>query len=203
MLEKYERIQQLKLWGYNTPKIMKIEYNKRIDENFIKKLKLFAGDAKKMTIRTYSPRDELREFKTPFFPEIPTEEAIEKIKTLTSKYIVLFQEAIDVNTTILTGNIALRKDGSGFYEILKGKYRVRDVDNPPPGAKRIVKVFSSIKEIEDSNMRDIIFTIKDIPFLTPYEKGYEKGVIIEFDLHSEGVGEKKENLVLWEYRPLF
>jgi Cu/Ag efflux protein CusF len=196
MFEKFYRIQQLKKWGYNTPMMMKIEYGTIFSDELYKKLKEFAGSAKKMTVRTYSPWDENREFKTDFYSEIRIKEAINKIKVLLPKYHVLFQEAIDVNTTLITGNIALKKQGNGFYDILKGPYRVRDVDNPPRGAKRISIQFSSLLDIQDIQMRKIVYEIKDIALLAPYDEG----VIVEFNLNSEPIGEKKENLILWEYR---
>ena len=198
MEDKAKRILQLKEWRYNTPKIMKIPYRTRIDEELKKKLKQFAGSAKKMTIRTYSHRDEMKEFKTAFYPEIPTKTALKKIAEFVKQYNVLLQEAIDVNTTLITGNVAIRQNGSGFYDILKGRYRVRDVDRPPPGATRISIIFNSFGSIQDNDMRGIIYSLKDIPFLVPFKEG----VIIEFDLHEEDIGEKKENLLIWEYRPM-
>lgn len=198
MLQKIQRLSQLKEWGYNTPKIMQIDYGTTIDSKLLKKLRDFAGIAEKMTIRTYNYKDELIDFKTDFYPEIPTEEAIEKIQSLVTRYNVLFQEAIDVNTTLITGNIALKRDESGFYDILKGRFRVRDVDKPPSRVKRLSERFEKIYKINDSEMREIIFELKDIPLLVPYDQG----VIIEFDLHEDKVGEREENLILWEYRHL-
>jgi len=196
MIKKIERINQLKEWGYNTPKILQIDYGNKYDKTLETRLKKFAGSAKKMTIRTYSPTDEIGEFKTDFFPEIPTNEAIKKVKNLVTKYYILFQEAIDVNTTAITGNILLKRDGTGLYEILKGHYRVRDIDNTPPGAVLVSKQFESFININDMQMKRIVYEVKDIINLVPYSGG----VIIEFDLHNEPVGEKKEDLILWEYR---
>jgi len=195
--DKAERINQLKEWGYNTPKVTKIAYGTKYDKILYQKLKKFAGSAEKMTVRTYSRKDEMKESKLDFFPEIPTEEAIRIVEKLVSKYNVLFQEAIDVNTTLITGRIALIKDGKIIYEILKGHYRVREVDNPPPGATLVSKKFNSIYEVKDIEMRRIIYNIRDILNLVVFPNG----VIIEFNLQEELIGELKENLIIWEYRP--
>jgi len=195
--EKYKRILNLKEWGYNTPKLMKIAKGTNVDEILIKNLYLFAGNANKMTVRTYSATDEILEFATDFFPEVPLDEAIKKVIDSVGKYHVLFQEAINKETTLITGNIALKKDRTGFYDILRGPYRVRDVDNPPKNVERESVIFSRLYEIHDLEMIKIILDIKDIPFLVPYD-----GVIIEFDLHNEYIGENKDKLILWEYKPL-
>ncbi len=203
MSEKIERIHELHSLGYNTPRIMKIPYGTTIDDYWVSKMYDLACGDLLMTVRTYHPVDEISNPNGPFEPEQPVEKAIRYVKKFIKKWHVLWQEAIDVNDTDIAGNILIRSDGSGHYDILKGLYRVREVSNPSKEAtKDFYSVsFRSVESTEDQDMRKVVDVIRDIPqkINRPLKNGE---IIVEFNLQKHPVGELKKKLLLWEWRPV-
>ena len=124
---KLERIEQLADYGLNTPRLIRIDAGTPFDDALRARLREAAAGEELMTIRTYHPTDETTYAKGPFAPEIPVDEAVRKAEELAPEWHVLFQEAIDVNETVLAGNLLLAGDGSGQYEALAGRFRVRDI----------------------------------------------------------------------------
>lgn len=198
-LEKYERIKQLEKLGYNVPLLMRLPCGTKFEKKLKKKLVEFAGDRRLMTVRTYAPTEEKLHGGGPFFPEIPLQKAIVKVQELLPYYHVLFQEAIDVKKSVMVGRTLFDPSGRNAFEVLRGKVRVRDIDDPPKGKKVEVGFFSQLVEIEDSGIRLAIEKIIRIPPAL----GEAVPVIVEWNLQQQSdlVGVKQEPLVIWEWRP--
>jgi len=162
-------------------------------------MELARGD-RLMTVRTYHPLDEIRYPEGPFAPERPLEEAITLAQQFIKDWNVLWQEAIDVDETLITGNIQLSATGEGHYDILKGKYRVRDVNNPPVEAKKDYESLSFISwdSINNPIMKEVILSLRNLPGQLGLEDN--QGVIVEFNLQSKPVGVLNKPLLLWEWR---
>src|SRR6266571_8843846 len=139
---KLERIRQLAEHGLNTPRLIRIEAGTSFTDELRDRLRAEARGEELMTVRTYHPTDETRYAKGPFLPEIPVEQAITAAEEVSREWHVLFQEAIDVNETLLAGNLLIGARGAGRYEALAGHHRVRDVEHPPPGAEAALRTGS-------------------------------------------------------------
>jgi len=198
-LEKYERIKQLEELGYNVPALIRIPCGTKFDHKLESRLLSFAQDRKLVTVRTYAPVAEKLHGGGPFFPEIPVRKAIEKVRELVPRYHVLFQEAIDVKKTKMVGRTLFDPSRLNSYEVMRGRVRVRDLDNPPHRMKPIVGFFSHVAEIEDREIRAVTEKIARLP-MALREPG---PVIVEWNLQEpfDHVGVSKEPFLLWEWRP--
>ena len=202
MAGKLERIEQLDRHGLNTPRIMLIPIGSTFDgELRSRMLALARGDAL-MTVRTYHPTDEITYAKGPFAPEVPVEEAMLLAEELARDWNVLFQEAIDIHATILAGNIAVSADGAGSYEALAGRYRVREVEDPPSGAEADLRTgeFARPGEIGEPWVREAVE--RTLKSGLAADVADERRVLLEINVQREPVGRRREPLLFWEWRPL-
>jgi phosphohistidine swiveling domain-containing protein len=203
MAGKLERIDQLADHGLNTPRILLIEVGSTFDAKLRKRMYDLAAGDPLMTVRTYHPTDEITFAKGPFAPEIPVDEAIRLAEELSNEWNVLFQEAIDVHGTALAGNIAVDLKGTGYYEALAGSYRVRDVEDPPPGAGSALRwgAFESPSDISDKRIRDAVELVLRSGLLGDVSEARGR-LLLEFNVQREPVGRRREPLLFWEWRPL-
>jgi phosphohistidine swiveling domain-containing protein len=198
---KLERIGQLAAHGLNTPRLTLVPVGTPFDDELRQRLVDAARGDRLMTVRTYHPTDEITYAKGPFAPEIPLEEAIATAEELAADWNVLFQEAIDVNDTELAGNIALSRDGSGQYEALAGRHRVREVEDPPSGATLLEGSFASPDEIPEPAIRDAVRRVMRSGLLKDVGDAAQR-VLLEFNVQEHPVGERREPLLFWEWRPV-
>lgn len=200
---KLERIRQLADHGLNTPRLIQIDVGTRFDDDLRARLLAEAAGERLMTVRTYHPTDETTYAKGPFFPEIPVEEAIGRAEELSREWHVLYQEAIDVGDTRFAGNLLLTADGSGSYEALAGPYRVRDVEQPPPGAEGCLRhaTFRSPAEIPEAPIRAAVQRVLASGLIDDVAPEGEP-VVIEFNVQRRPVGRLQEPILFWEWRPL-
>lgn len=198
-LDKYERIKQLESLGYNVPLLMRIPCGTKFDKKLEARLLHFAGGRRRMTVRTYAPEDEKRRGGGPFKPEITTRRAISMVRAFLPHFHVLFQEAIDKEKTRLVGRALFDPSARNMYEVLKGKVRVRQIDNPPPGLNALVGFFGDPIEISDEEVRIAMQRFSRLP-LALRQPG---PIIVEWNLQepSDPVGVKSDPLLLWEWRP--
>src|SRR5215467_15521219 len=101
--DKLRRIRQLSELGYNTPRIMLIPCRTVIEDNVRNEMLELARGDQLMTVRTYHPHDEIRYPEGPFAPEKSLEEALTLAQQFVKEWNVLWQEAIDINETLITG----------------------------------------------------------------------------------------------------
>lgn len=203
MVGKLDRIDQLAEHGLNTPRILLIPVGTTFDEELRSRMRDLADGDHLMTVRTYHPTDEITFAKGPFAPEIPIAVAMRMAAELSREWNVLFQEAIDVDDTILAGNIVLSADGAGHYEALAGQYRVRDVEDPPPGAETSLRFgsFDSPGEIAEPDVRDAVERVLHSELIRDVAE--ERGrLLVEFNVQRGPVGRRRERLLFWEWRPL-
>jgi phosphohistidine swiveling domain-containing protein len=200
---KLERITQLAEHGLNTPRITLVEVGATFDSGLRQRLEDAARGDRLMTVRTYHPTDEITYAKGPFAPEVPVDEAIRLAEEFSREWNVLFQEAIDVKTTVLAGNIALSRDGTGYYEALAGQYRVRQVESPPADADGDLRYgsFAAPEEIGDPQVREAVERVLRSGLLENLTAVGDR-VLLEFNVQEEPVGERREPLLFWEWRPL-
>jgi hypothetical protein len=198
-LEKYERIKQLERLGQNVPLLMRIPCGTKFDKKLERELLQFAGDRRLMTVRTYAPFEEKLRGGGPFFPEIPVRKAIARVRELLPHYHVLFQEAIDVKKTKMVGRTLFNPSGRNTHEVLRGRVRVRDIDNPPPRKRLEVQFFSTPEDVKDPEIRAVTERINRIPLAL----GEAMPVIAEWNLQlpSDPVGVRHDPLIVWEWRP--
>src|SRR5437899_7180861 len=109
---KLERIEQLHSYGLNTPRLTLVPAGSVFDAELVARLRAAAAGDRLMTVRTYHPEDETTFAKGPFAPEVPVEEAIRRAEEFSRDWNVLFQEAIDIDDTLLAGNLLLAANGS-------------------------------------------------------------------------------------------
>ena len=203
-IDKLTRIRQLRAHGLNTPRVELIEARTAVDESLRLRLVEIAAGDERMTVRTYRSDDEIGHAKGPFIPEVPVGEAIAAVEELVSGWDILFQEAIDVEETVLAGNLVLSGSGWGRYEVLRGTYRVRDVDDLPGGASKDLAAarFDSLDEIHDPLVRDAAERVVRSGLLYAVSPGMDEPVVLELNVQSAPVGALKEPLLWWEWRPL-
>jgi pyruvate,orthophosphate dikinase len=203
-LGKLARIRQLAAHGLNTPRIALIEAGTPVDAALRERLRDLAAGDERMTVRTYHPADEIQHAKGPFLPEAPVEDAIEEATRLVSDWNVLFQEAIDVSDTVLAGNLLVTSTGRGRYELVEGRYRVRDVDDLPPGAEGHVRSgrFDSPEEIADARIQDAVERVLRSGLLEAVSPRIDDPVVLELNIQRRPVGMFQESLLWWEWRPL-
>lgn len=201
---KLERIRQLAEHGLNTPRITRIAHGSTFDNDLRSRLRDAAEGAELMTVRTYHPTDEITYARGPFAPEIPVERAIQTAEDFSHEWHVLFQEAIDVADTVLAGNILLSRDGSGRYEALAGRFRVRDVEQPPPEAQGALRRgdFSEPGEIGDPDVRELVRALLSSGLLDDVTEEADDRVVVEFNVQSKPVGALHDRTLLWEWRPV-
>jgi pyruvate,orthophosphate dikinase len=200
---KLERIAQLAAKGLNTPRLLLIEAKTKWDDDLRDELRAAAHGAELMTVRTYHPTDEITYAKGPFHPEIPVDEAIALAENLSADWNVLFQEAIDVDETEIAGNVVVSADGSGAYEALKGRYRVRDVEYPSEEARSSLEVgdFQSPDNIADDRIKALVRRIGHSGILDDLVRSGVSAAIFEFNVQTRPVGREDERLLFWEWRP--
>ncbi len=202
LIGKLERIEQLAEHRLNTPRMMLIPVGSTFDAELVRCMHdIVAGD-RLMTVRTYHSTDEITFAKGPFAPEVPVPEAMRLAEELSREWNVLFQEAIDVDATILAGNIALSADGAGGYEALAGAHRVRDVEDPPAGAEADMRCgsFANPREIAEPRIRHAVERVLQSGVLETVSDG--KRILLEFNVQRAPVGRRREPLLFWEWRPL-
>ena len=200
---KLERIDQLAKHGLNTPRMLLIPVGSTFDSELLRRMRRIAAGDRLMTVRTYHPTDEITFAKGPFAPEIPVADAIRLAEELSREWNVLFQEAIDVERTALAGNIALSADGTGHYEALVGRYRVREVEDPPPGAEAASRfaMFDDPSEIVEPGIREAVERVLDSGLIGDVTAASER-LLVEFNVQRDPVGRCHEPVLYWEWRPL-
>jgi pyruvate, orthophosphate dikinase len=203
-LDKLERIRQLQAHGLNTPRIELIEAGTPVDANLRRRLRAFAEGDEKMTVRTYHAADEVGRAKGPFVPEAPLAEAIAAVEELVGEWNVLFQEAIDVEETLLAGNLVLSGSGWGEFELLRGAHRVRDVDEFAVGVdeQMLAGRFESPAEIEDPELREAVECVLRSRLLQAVSPQADEAIVLELNVQRRPVGVRRQRLLWWEWRPL-
>lgn len=175
-----------------------------VDERLRQRLLELAAGDQKMTVRTYHGADEVGRAKGPFVPEAPLRKAIAAVEDLVGEWNVLFQEAIDIEETLLAGNVVLSGAGWGEYELLRGAHRVRDVDELTSGAgdQMLAGSFQSPAEIDDPYVHEAVERVLRSHLLDAVSPQADEAVVLELNVQRQPVGVRREQILWWEWRPL-
>lgn len=201
LLGKLERINTLNSLGLNVPGYYLIH-----DEATLREFKEeLLPKYQRMSVRTYSKSDEFKEFKCPFYPNHLVKSfenesgkvtgIVDMIDELASKYYVIASPPIDPEKCLFAGNLITPEWGDEVVhiEFIKGPGTVRDVE------KRGIALEVPRKgEIifEGQRMHDLE-RVRDLALKFP-----NSGQVLEWSVYSENVGQLKQDVVFWEYRPL-
>lgn len=191
LLGKMERIAELSKLGFNVP-----EYTLIHDATTLDALKReIFPNYKKMSLRTYSRTDELKEFKCPFHPNTSVEDLLKLVDDYVQKYYILVSPPIDPAECLWAGNVITPKlfTDDVTFEYVKGPGTVRDVEKR--GKSLVVGRRGDIN-IDGQLVTDIMH-VRDKILRFPRE-----AVIIEWSVYSNRVGKDKDTTVYWEYRQL-
>jgi hypothetical protein len=187
---KMQRIEELFRLGFNVP-----DYYLVHDKATLRELKeeLFQRN-ERMSIRTYSKTDELKEFKCPHYPNWPVSELLEMIDDLQEKYFILASPPIDPQKALFAGNVVTPAYGEEdvVFEFITGPGTVRDVEKR--GRTMIVKRKGEIHV--DGERQECLELVRNQILKFPTER-----TIIEFSVYSENVGKMQHDTVYWEHRP--
>ena len=188
MNSKIERIKELRKHNLNTPDYILF---KEISElrKFLRRKKR----GEKISLRTYSKIDEIREFQNPFFPNTCVGEImkyLDKMKDLN----IIVSKPIDPKDSEWAGNIGFSQSKI-LLEFGKG-----------PGTVRELVVKKKPEYSIQTNLENFLMDI-DIPklqepimFLSQSNISLENR-IFEVSIYNTLIGWKKEKIIFWEFRP--
>jgi len=192
-LPKWDRIEYLRLRGFNVPKFIK-----KIGTP--KELIVFENEnkSKKYSIRSQVSSSKKRSEMGPFFPNVDISLIVSDLfNSLKKGYDLLVYEATDPKLCERKGNILIDKIKETFLvEFSMGPGTVRSLENEYPNLIREIK--GPIKDwVNKEKNEDFLFAghpivkMLAIPF---------KCFILEFSEYSIPVGIKKMKGIFWEVR---
>lgn len=200
MLDKRERVEQLKKLGFNVPRMLRIPAGTILDAAWLRRMDLVRRGDQFVTVRSYHPTDELHRTDLPRLlgGEIP--EAIELVQRLVPAFHVLWQEWIPVKGTRYCGNILLEADGGGYIEAARGEYEVRAVNElrVPEEDRVTIRFASDTTTVDDLDLDHLLVESRRAARLLRQDTG----IVLEFNIQAAPVGEANDHLIFWEWRPM-
>lgn len=185
-MNKFERVKLLEQWGLNVPE--SVLYSMGSDIDFSDPL--FERWGNRLSIRTFPTHGS--DFGTPYYFDIPIEEAKTLVPSLLNKYNLVINEPINPKHAKLAGCIMLEEDRPITVEIARGAgVTVRDVTS----GRRIDERYTAHRanDIGDSDIREAVSKALQVP---------RRNLIIEFSVYSIDIGIKKEPIIYWDFTDL-
>ena len=186
-LNKFERVKLLEQWGLNVPESVLYDIGSEIDFSN----PIFRRWGNRLSIRTFPPHGS--DFGTPYYFDIPVEEAKPLVPTLLTKYNLVINEPINPKHAKLAGCIMLEEDCPITIEIARGTgVTVRDVTS----GHRIEERYTAhkVNDIGDIDIRQAVSKALQVP---------RRNLIIEFSVYAIDIGIKKEPIIYWDYVDLY
>lgn len=179
---KFEKIKLLQRYYINTVKYYYFKKNSDISD--IEDICEFEN----ISLRTQSPRKEMDVW-LPKWINVDKKKGINILPDVLKKYDVLIAEAINPETTIKCGNIAVL-DECIIIEIAYGSGTVDKITSKGLIDKRWITTISTYyKDIEDLDILSVVESIVNLPYIN---------VIIEFSCYDENVGIYNQRYVVWD-----
>lgn len=182
-LNKYERVKLLERWGLNVPESVLYDMGSKIDFSD----PIFKRWGERMSIRTFPPHGP--DFGTPYYFDIPVEEAKTLVPNLMAKYNLVLNEPINPKYAKIAGCIMLEEGRPITVEVARGAgVTVRDVTS----GQRIDERYTAhrVNEIGDPDIREAVSKALKVP---------RRNLIIEFSVYTIDIGLKKEPIIYWDY----
>jgi pyruvate, orthophosphate dikinase len=200
MLDKRDRVEQLKKLGFNVPRMLRIPAGSTLDAMWFRRMDSVRQGDHLVTVRSYHPTDELHRTDLPRLlgGEIPA--AIELVQRLVPTFHVLWQEWIPVEGTLLCGNILLEPDGGGYIEAARGEYEVRAVNElrVPERDRLTIRFNPDTITLNEPDLDHLLAVSRRAARLLRQDTG----IVIEFNVQAAPVGEARDRLIFWEWRPM-
>src|SRR5207237_6131291 len=89
----------------------------------------------------------------------------------------------------------------GRYEALAGRHRVRDVEDPPPGATVLRESFARADDIREPSVRELATRVLRSGLLEEVTADADEPIVVEFNVQKRPVGRLRDTILLWEWRP--
>lgn len=199
MLDKRERVEQLRRLGFNVPRMLRIPAGTVLDQSWFRRMEAVRRGDERVTVRSYHPTDELHQTDLPRMLGGEVPEALDLVQRLVPLYHVLWQEWIPVKGTLYCGNIMLERDGGGYIEGARGEYEVRAVTGlKVPEEHRVTIRVTFATVLEDQDLGRLLGEARRAARLLRLTTG----VVIEFNIQNTPVGEAGDRLIFWEWRPM-
>jgi hypothetical protein len=178
---KVRRLQQLEDAGLNVAPFVCFPPG----ELKISDLKRFFERYGPVSCRTFAA-DEDRDFKTPVIYEVDKFDVLGKFARLQNKkYFLLVNQALPLADSRVAGNLLFRSENDFLCEYFRGPGTPRDMES------RDVMRFTA------SNFGREAWIMKLVTLVSRFR---QRPAIFEFSLYPYPVGQRKENLVFWEWR---
>lgn len=188
MQTKIDRVAEMKRVGLNVP-----DYTLFFDHKIFKKFLNSKKDDEKISLRSYSKRDEIREFKNPFFPNTTVKEIKKHLKSLKDLNVIV-SSPINPEESLWVGNIGFSSSSEFVLEAAKGPGTVRELTvNKKPSHIIKTNLQDFLKDIKESELQEVIITLAQSGI-------YLSNRIFEFSIYGSKVGCKKEHIIWWEFR---
>lgn len=179
---KFEKIKMLQRYYVNTVKYYYYKINSNISD--IENVCKFEN----ISLRTQSPRGEINVW-LPKWINVDKKKGLDILSAALEKYDVLIAEAINPETAIKCGNIAILEECI-IIEIAYGSGIVDKITNKGIVDKRWITTKSAYyKDIEDLDILSVVDSIVNLPYIN---------VIIEFSCYNENVGIYNQRYVVWD-----
>jgi len=193
-MNKIESLEKLREWDFNVADFIRYEPTLTEDE-LRERINISITPPGKLGIRTCRFGGS-REFNLPFFFNLTHREAIDKAKSLFAcGYQVIIDEYIPKEISLISGNVLLRQDHSGHYDVFFGDGVVRDIESKKNRENIESIEFVNGDRIKNEKIREAVEEAEDLILFLP-----KRAFIIEFSYGSKPAGIKLEPLVLWEIR---
>jgi len=182
-LNKFERVNLLERWGLNVPESILYDMGSEIDFSD----PVFLRWGNRLSIRTFPQHGS--DFGTPYYFDIPVEEAKTLVPSLLNKYNLVINEPINPKHAKLAGCIMLEESRPITVEVARGAgVTVRDVTS----GRRIDERYTvdKVNDIGDSDIREAVSKALQIP---------RRNLVIEFSVYTIDIGLKKEPIIYWDY----
>lgn len=182
-LNKFERVKLLEQWGLNVPESILYDIGSEIDFSD----PTFKRWGNRLSIRTFPPHGS--DFGTPYYFDIPVEEAKTLVPSLMAKYNLVLNEPINPKYAKIAGCIMLEEGRPITVEVARGAgVTVRDITS----GQRIDERYTAhrVNEIGDPDIREAVSKALKVP---------RRNLIIEFSVYTIDIGLKKEPIIYWDY----
>ena len=180
---KYERLKDLEKLGLNTSAAILLDPKIGLTEEF----ENFLSNFTQIGIRSFR-EDGKGSGRSPFYPQVSVEEARRLVpEILKEGYNTIVYESVPTSINIIVGTCWRRDESSFVVELANGPRTVRDLMSIGKIDSRFE--INDINRLEDPRLKEVVESSSKLPV----------GTILEWSLHSEKVGQKKENYIYWEW----
>jgi hypothetical protein len=182
-MNKFERVKLLERWRLNVPESVLFDMGSEIDFSD----PVFKRWGNRLSIRTFPPHGS--DFGTPYYFDIPIEEAKTLVPNLMANYNLVLNEPINPKYAKIAGCIMLEENRPITVEVARGAgATVRDVTS----GRRIDERYTAHRpnDIGDPDIREAVSKALQIP---------RRNLIVEFSVYTIDIGLKKEPIIYWDY----